>query len=312
MEATLIGPTGRTTLGPAVVTIGRMPGNQLLMTDPQSSSHHAEVRPDGQGYSIVDLGSTNGTFVNEERLPHQTPRLLVSGDRVRIGNTVFTYEVSGAPVIAPTVYIGSPNQGQGSDVPPPFQPTVAVPPPNFAHYDANEQRASQQPPPPPTYQQQYPAAAYAQYAPPLAPAYAPVPVRKKSHRGLWITLISIFVLLVVACVAVGAVVYANRSTPTRTLSAFCSALKANDYHTAYQQLSASAQSTKSESDFTTTFEKVGGAKDCTFTNVNENSSTATATVTLTLNLATIPPINYDSRLVNENGTWKIDALNAQK
>ncbi len=310
MEATLIGPTGRTTLGPAVVTIGRMPGNQLLMTDPQSSSHHAEIRPDGQGYSIVDLGSTNGTFVNEEQLPHQTPRLLVSGDRVRIGNTVFTYEVSGAPVIPPTVYVGSPNQG--SDVSPPFQPTVAVPPPNFAPYNANEQRASQQPPPPPAYQQ-YPAAAYAQYAPPLAPAYAPpAPVHKKSRRGLWITLISIFVLLVVACVAVGAVVFANRSTPTKTLTAFCSALKANDYHTAYQQLSVSAQGTKSESEFTTTFEKVGGVKDCTFNNVNENSSTATAGVTLTLNLAAIPPINYDSRLVNENGTWKIDALKAQK
>jgi flagellar basal body-associated protein FliL len=311
MEAELIGPTGRTTLGPAVVTIGRMPGNQLLMTDPQSSSHHAEIRPDGQGYSIVDLGSTNGTFVNEERLPHQTPRLLVSGDRVRIGNTVFTYEVSGAPVISPTVYVGSPNQG--SNVPPPFQPTVAVPPPNFAHYNANEQRDYQQPPPPPAYQQQYPAAAPAQYAPPLAPAYPPPAlVRKKSRRGLWITLISIFVLLVIACVAVGAVVYANRSTPTRTLTAFCTALKANDYHTAYQQLSVSAQGTKSESDFTTTFQKVGGVKDCTFNNVNENSSTATALVTLTLNLAAIPPIKYDSRLVDENGTWKIDALKAQK
>src|SRR6266567_7820252 len=143
MEATMIGPTGRTTLGPAVVTIGRMPGNQLLMTDPQSSSHHAEIRPDGQGYSIIDLGSTNGTFINEERLASHTPRLLVAGDRVRIGNTVFTYEVSGASELPPTAYIRSSHQN--SDGAAPFPATVAVPKPNFSGYNSNEQRGYQPP-----------------------------------------------------------------------------------------------------------------------------------------------------------------------
>jgi hypothetical protein len=45
-----------------------------------------------QGYNIVDLGSTNGTFVNEQRLIAHMPRLLNVGDKIRIGDTVLTYQ----------------------------------------------------------------------------------------------------------------------------------------------------------------------------------------------------------------------------
>jgi pSer/pThr/pTyr-binding forkhead associated (FHA) protein len=64
MEAALNGPLGRMLLGPAIVTIGRVPGNSLVVNDPKASSHHAEIQPERQGYSITDLGSTNGTCVN--------------------------------------------------------------------------------------------------------------------------------------------------------------------------------------------------------------------------------------------------------
>src|SRR5437588_484225 len=106
MEAALIGPNGRTTLGTTPLTIGRLPSNQLHLTDSQASSRHAEIRPDAgrQRYSIVDLGSTNGTFVNEQRIPPNAPRYLNSGDKIRIGETSFTYESSGTVGIAPTVY----------------------------------------------------------------------------------------------------------------------------------------------------------------------------------------------------------------
>jgi hypothetical protein len=48
MEAALNGPTGRILLGPVPLTIGRMPGSQLLMTDSQSSGYHAEIRQEGR------------------------------------------------------------------------------------------------------------------------------------------------------------------------------------------------------------------------------------------------------------------------
>src|SRR3984885_11880669 len=96
MEANLIGPGGqRTDLTSNVLTIGRAPDNQMVLQDQQASSHHAEIRPDTQGYLLVDLNSRNGTFVNEQRLMAQTPRLLISGDVIRIGETRFTYEIAG-------------------------------------------------------------------------------------------------------------------------------------------------------------------------------------------------------------------------
>src|ERR1043166_4564503 len=94
MQASLIGPGGqRTELPLDALTIGRAPDNRLVLQDPQTSSHHAEIRPDAQGYLLVDLNSRNGTFVNEQRLMAQTPRLLISGDVVRIGDTRLTYAV---------------------------------------------------------------------------------------------------------------------------------------------------------------------------------------------------------------------------
>src|SRR5947209_15120776 len=92
MEAALNGPSGRTTLGPAVLTIGRLPTNSLVVNDAKASSRHAEISPAGSGYSITDIGSTNGTFVNEERLERNAPRMLNPGDRIRFGDTIFTFE----------------------------------------------------------------------------------------------------------------------------------------------------------------------------------------------------------------------------
>lgn len=92
MEAALHGPFGRIVLGPGVLTIGRAFDSQLVVNNPTASSHHAEIRPDVYGYNLIDLGSTNGTFVNEQQIDPHLPCLLQGGDRIRIGDMTFLYE----------------------------------------------------------------------------------------------------------------------------------------------------------------------------------------------------------------------------
>jgi serine/threonine protein kinase/limonene-1,2-epoxide hydrolase len=100
MEAVLHGPMGRTSLGATVVTMGRAQDNQLVISDSKVSFHHAEIRPGGQGYSIIDLRSMNGTFVNEQQLIPGMPRQLNQGDAIRIGDTTLTYVISGMQPIS--------------------------------------------------------------------------------------------------------------------------------------------------------------------------------------------------------------------
>jgi hypothetical protein len=98
MEAFLTGPLGSTHLGSSRLTIGRASDNGLVVNDSRASGHHAEIVPDGQSYSIADLGSSNGTFVNGQRLSKGSPRILQSGDSIRIGETTFSFD---SPVSLP-------------------------------------------------------------------------------------------------------------------------------------------------------------------------------------------------------------------
>ena len=70
----------------APVTIGRAPESTLVLTDDYASTHHARLVPrDGQ-WLIEDLGSTNGTYLDKEKVTRPTP--VAPGAKVRIGKTV--------------------------------------------------------------------------------------------------------------------------------------------------------------------------------------------------------------------------------
>ena len=97
MEAFLQGSFGQIVLGPGVVTIGRALDNRLVVNNPIASSHHAQIRPEGDGYRLNDLGSTNGTFVNEQPVNPHFPHLLRAGDRIRIADMTFLYETGRPP-----------------------------------------------------------------------------------------------------------------------------------------------------------------------------------------------------------------------
>jgi hypothetical protein len=73
------------------VVLGRGDAAEIRLQDPFASSRHARVYEQGRSVVIEDLGSTNGTYLNEELL--EGPRPLHPGDRVRIGDSEFSFEV---------------------------------------------------------------------------------------------------------------------------------------------------------------------------------------------------------------------------
>jgi hypothetical protein len=73
------------------IVLGRGDTAEIRLQDPFASSRHARVYEQGRILVIEDLGSTNGTYLNEELL--DGPRPLHPGDRVRIGDSEFSFEV---------------------------------------------------------------------------------------------------------------------------------------------------------------------------------------------------------------------------
>jgi hypothetical protein len=73
------------------LVLGRGEQAEIRLEDPFASARHARIYEQGNIVVIEDLGSTNGTYLNEELL--ETPRPLHPGDRVRIGDSEFAFEV---------------------------------------------------------------------------------------------------------------------------------------------------------------------------------------------------------------------------
>ncbi len=87
----IVGPQAGTKIQVnAITAVGRADDNQLILSDSFASGHHFLILWREARWWVEDLNSHNGTYLNDERLTQ--PHALVSGDRLRVGETVLQFE----------------------------------------------------------------------------------------------------------------------------------------------------------------------------------------------------------------------------
>jgi pSer/pThr/pTyr-binding forkhead associated (FHA) protein len=79
--------------GDHALRMGRSPDNDVILRDPATSGHHARLERRGEAFWVIDLGSTNGTFVNGESVQEKE---LNHGDRLTIGQNSVHFALIGA------------------------------------------------------------------------------------------------------------------------------------------------------------------------------------------------------------------------
>jgi pSer/pThr/pTyr-binding forkhead associated (FHA) protein len=80
------GAKPRTVKLSASMVVGRSPDCELLVDDTYASQQHARIFGKNGSWFVEDLGSTNGTYVNDQKLA--APAMVQPGDRIRVGTTV--------------------------------------------------------------------------------------------------------------------------------------------------------------------------------------------------------------------------------
>lgn len=112
-----------------LMSVGREATNDIVIQDSEISRNHARITRRGNNFLLEDLGSTNGTFINRQRV--LAPRALAPGDEVGFGeNVVLTFGGEGA---APTIAASTARGGRQAAPPPPpaqgYAPAAAAPAP---------------------------------------------------------------------------------------------------------------------------------------------------------------------------------------
>lgn len=90
-QALLLVDDKRLIVGPAGATIGRSRQCDVVLTDPNVSRRHAEIRPRGGAWVLTDLGSTNGVSLNGRRI--DAPQVVKGGDEIELGTSLIRFEL---------------------------------------------------------------------------------------------------------------------------------------------------------------------------------------------------------------------------
>jgi hypothetical protein len=182
-------------------------------------------------------------------------------------------------------------------------------------YVSHEQAAYESTLQPPTVSPQPEEAHTNAGAPPeaYAPAIGPAIVgaqQKKAPRTLWIVLAILVALLIIVPLATyKAVVYINRSTPTKTLDTFCGALLHQDYRTAYGQFSPGLQAQLTEADFAFYLSQ-DRVTFCTHGSADDSGKNASTSLKI---IHTSRSVNSDIVFLSKDNKnqWKISDLGKQ-
>ena len=170
-------------------TLGRSADNTVVLDSSRISRHHAQIRILPTGTVIEDMGSTNGTWLNGQRLAE--PRTLSPGDRIRLADYVTLEYVVESIGGAATVVSDMPGGAtQMMDDRPRYEPPTP-PPPIRADYAPFEPAGEPSPSVEPVSPQAYEASAPADTT--------PEPPRKRS--GWLYAIIGVLVVLICLCVA---------------------------------------------------------------------------------------------------------------
>jgi hypothetical protein len=146
-----------------IVTLGRDITNDITINDPEVSRHHLRITRGAGGFTLEDLGSTNGTFINGQRLTGARP--LRPGDMVGLGETVtLAYESAMAPAAGGDLPgATAPGGAQRLPASPPYVPPPAAAPaspPAYGGYNVQPQPQPSYGAPQPVPAMQSPTAGY--------------------------------------------------------------------------------------------------------------------------------------------------------
>lgn len=170
----------------AETTIGRDTNNTVVINDAEVSRKHARILLQGESHVLEDLGSTNGTFVDGQRL--MGPHALRDGDLILLGENVsLRYEA--ASVIDPdATMVSEPRQTTPFQIPEPFDVDEEPLPPYEPEFEE---------PPTPVFSNRGPVEAYDLETPPSQPQ------PRKTNTYIWV---GVGCLLLV-CLCLGALLF---------------------------------------------------------------------------------------------------------